>query len=203
MSTLSNTLTSALALALACGVAAAQTPTAASARDGDGSRRPRPPIDTALDANSDEIIDAGEIANALAALKKLDANADGQLTPDEYRPPRPGGRGAGRGGSSGGEAGRQQQGPDGPPPEGGRSPQSDRGTAGGPPTGRRPLPPIVTALDVNSDGEIGANEIADAVKALRKLDSNGDGKLSPDEYRPPRPDGAGAPRGTGGPGGGQ
>jgi hypothetical protein len=43
----------------------------------------------ALDANHDGIIDANEIANAPAALKKLDKNGDGKLTPDELRPQRP------------------------------------------------------------------------------------------------------------------
>jgi hypothetical protein len=52
-------------------------------------RRPRPPLELALDANGDGVIDADEIAKAPAALKKLDKNGDGKLTPDEYRPPRP------------------------------------------------------------------------------------------------------------------
>lgn len=57
-----------------------------------------PPIIAALDANSDGVIDATEIANAAAALKTLDKNGDGKLTADEIRPPRPeGGRGPGRG----------------------------------------------------------------------------------------------------------
>jgi hypothetical protein len=51
--------------------------------------RPKPPIETALDANGDGVIDAAEIANAAVALKKLDKNGDGKLTPDEYRPPHP------------------------------------------------------------------------------------------------------------------
>ena len=41
---------------------------------------------TALDANHDGILDADEIANATAALKTLDKNGDGQLTPDEFAP---------------------------------------------------------------------------------------------------------------------
>ena len=38
----------------------------------------------ALDANHDGVIDANEIANAPAALKTLDKNGDGKLTPDEF-----------------------------------------------------------------------------------------------------------------------
>jgi len=55
-----------------------------------GRHRPPPlPIVMALDANHDGVIDADEIANASAALKSLDKNGDGQLTPDEYLPPLP------------------------------------------------------------------------------------------------------------------
>jgi hypothetical protein len=43
----------------------------------------------ALDANKDGVIDAAEIANASAALGKLDKNGDGRLTTEELRPPRP------------------------------------------------------------------------------------------------------------------
>jgi hypothetical protein len=66
--------------------------------------RPMSPIVAALDANKDGVIDATEIANAVAALKTLDKNGDGKLTQDEIRPPR-GERGPGRG--PGGGGGRQ------------------------------------------------------------------------------------------------
>ena len=61
----------------------------------------------ALDANHDGVIDANEIANASAALKTLDKNGDGKLTPDELRPPRP--------------QGGDRQGP--PPGQDGQAPQ--------------------------------------------------------------------------------
>jgi len=50
---------------------------------------PTPPIVKALDVNGDGIIDSNEIANAPAELSTLDKNHDGQLTRNEYLPPRP------------------------------------------------------------------------------------------------------------------
>ena len=62
---------------------------------------------------------------------------------------------------------------------------------------RRPNLPIVATLDFNGDGIIDSREIAMASESLKRLDKNGDGKLTPDEYLPPRPPGQ---RGQGGPG---
>lgn len=63
------------------------------------------------------------------------------------------------------------------------------------------------ALDTNGDGIIDEQEIANAPESLKKLDKNGDGKLTPDELRPPlpppgerHPDAAGGPDGQGGQG---
>ena len=71
---------------------------------------------------------------------------------------------------------------DGPPGGGGQ------GGPGGPGGHHRPpLLPIVMALDVNHDGVIDSNEIANASAALLTLDKNGDGQLTTDEYLPPLP----------------
>jgi len=71
--------------------------------------------------------------------------------------------------------------------------------SGGPPDGagpggpggggrhRHPPLPIITALDVNHDGVIDSNEIANASAELLTLDINGDGILTTNEYLPPRP----------------
>src|SRR5882757_2603973 len=71
--------------------------------------------------------------------------------------------------------------------------------SGGPGMNRRPPPsPVIECLDANHDGVIDADEIANASAALKKLDKNGDGKLTQDELRPPRPqggDGQGRPPG--------
>jgi Ca2+-binding EF-hand superfamily protein len=101
----------------------------------------------------------------------------------------------------------------GPRDEGGR--RFDRGPGpGGGPGMRGPGPgfvpmrmPLIAALDTDEDGEISAEEIKNAVEALKKLDKNEDGKLSREEFMPmpgpgfgPRGEGGG-PGGPGGPGG--
>lgn len=137
-----------------------------SAQPAPDGRPPRPLVDLALDADGDEVVSAAEIANAPAALRKLDRNGDGRLTLDELRAKRP---------DDGGPAGGAK-GPD----------RSGQAPAAGRP--KRAVPPIVAALDADGDGVISAAEIANAPAALLKLDRNRDGKLTPDEYRPPRPD---------------
>lgn len=61
-----------------------------------------------------------------------------------------------------------------------RRPEGERGRDGG---GAR-MNPFFAALDVNSDGVIDADELANAPAALKKLDRNGDGKITEDEARP-------------------
>jgi hypothetical protein len=70
--------------------------------------------------------------------------------------------------------------------------------------------PVIVALDQDGDGVISADEIAGAVAALKKLDTNNDGKLDGEELRPafggpggPGGRGRGGPGGFGGPGGGR
>src|SRR5450432_968624 len=87
-----------LALGASAFVASAQDNSNPPGSDGsnrphpNGHRPPPPAIIAALDANHDGVIDADEIANASAALKSLDKNGDGQLTPDEFMGPRPQGK---------------------------------------------------------------------------------------------------------------
>ena len=69
-----------------------------------------------------------------------------------------------------------------------------QGTNSSPPQGERPpLPPspLFAALDVNHDGVIDSNEIANAPAALKTLDKNGDGQLTLDEIYPQLPGGQG------------
>jgi hypothetical protein len=160
---------------------------------GGGGFRHHPPIPAivrALDVNHDGIIDSNEIANASAELLTLDKNGDGQLTIDEYMGKRPGpppdapDENANTNSQPGGDQA-------GPPPGGG--PPQDGGFGGHRP--HRPLPPIVRALDVNHDGIIDSNEIANASAELLTLDKNHDGQLTRDEYMGKRP---GPPRDGGG-----
>ena len=89
---------------------------------------------------------------------------------------------------------------DGPAPrEGGPGGDGPRGPGGqGGPGGPRPQPALILALDANHDGVIDADEIANASAALKKLDKNGDGKLTREEYLGPRPGGPGGPGGPDG-----
>jgi EF hand len=81
-------------------------------RGGPGRPGFRPPLMEVLDANHDGIIDADEIANASNALKKLDKNNDGKITPDEYRPPGRGPAGPRGGGFGPGDRPRPPRPPD-------------------------------------------------------------------------------------------
>jgi hypothetical protein len=77
--------------ALGVGCACHRPPPPDGQAGGSGMRgyRPQSLLMMALDANHDGVIDAEEISNAPAALRTLDKNGDGQLTPDELRPPHP------------------------------------------------------------------------------------------------------------------
>ena len=73
----------------------------------------------------------------------------------------------------------------------GAQPQRGPGGPGGPGQGRGrggPPVPVVMVLDENCDGNIDQGEIARAPQNLLKLDHNGDGMLTRDELRPPRPE---------------
>ena len=85
---------------------------------------------------------------------------------------------------------------DSPPPGGEpRPPGRERnpGGAGGAERGMRMRIPLMAALDTNNDNTIDATEIEQASKALKTLDKNSDGKLTPDELRMARPERPGQP----------
>lgn len=180
-------------------------------KDDPEGKRPHPPLIAALDLNKDGTIDADEISKASESLKKLDKNHDGKLTEEEFRPKPPGGPG-GPGGDKGGPGGKGGPAPGGKDGKGDGKGGGGKGAPGGPakggpdggpggPDGKRPMPPLIAALDINKDGIIDADEISKASESLKTLDKNGDGKLTEDELHPPRPGGPGGPGGPGAPGG--
>ena len=121
----------------------------------------------ALDTDRDGMISPSEIANARAALKKLDRNGDGKLTPEECGLELP------------------------------AIIAADPEAATRVRLGFMRFHPVLAALDTDHDGEISAEEMKNAPAALRKLDRNGDGWLTEDEVRPDpalRPDTRTAPR---------
>jgi hypothetical protein len=150
---------------------------------------PPHPILTALDTDGDGELSAAEIAAAPQSLLKLDKNGDGKLSREELRPPRPhDGQGPqhGQGNADGKQHGKSQRkdAGQGQGQSDGNSPPPPPGGAHGQPP---PPPPLLHALDTNKDGELSADEIANAAKSLLTLDKNGDGKLDRMELRPPPP----------------
>lgn len=133
---------------------------------------PVPPLFAVLDANHDGMISDDEIKGASDALAKLDKNSDGQITPEELRMPPP------------------------PQPKDGDKPKDP------PQGGKRPVPPVIAALDEDHDGTVSAKELEGAAESLKALDKDGDGELSPEELHPqgpPPPDGGGGRRPNGPP----
>jgi Ca2+-binding EF-hand superfamily protein len=139
-----------------------------------GHRPPPHPVMTALDSDRDHVISAAEIGNAPNALLTLDKNKDGKLSKEEMRPRPP----ANRGGNGQQQARGQKNNRD-----------TDNTRQGSRRIQRRQHPPLpaLQAMDTDNNQELSAAEIANAPKALLKLDTNGDGRLSHNEVRPKRP----------------
>jgi hypothetical protein len=112
----------------------------------------------ALDANQDFVISPWEIVTAPSALRKLDLDHNGKLSPEEC--------GFSLGASSA----------NGPDAEFVRRVRMEFMRSH----------PVLAALDTDHDGEISAAEIMNSSRSLRKLDANGDGFLTPDEVMPDR-----------------
>jgi Ca2+-binding EF-hand superfamily protein len=109
---------------------------------------------TALDTNSDGVLDEQEIAAAPAALSKLDKNSDGQITSDEVRPAIPPGRGRGE-------------------------QENDAGA-----TVVEDTVKTFMAFDANGDGKLSRAELPERFQGIfDRADENKDGFLTPDEIR--------------------
>lgn len=119
---------------------------------------------TAVDSNGDGVIDAAELANAAAALKKLDKNGDGMIAKDEVATTGGFGMG-GRGGMAPGVATPGSTKPSAPPagPTGGMGKGKGKGKGKG------------------GHGMTPAADPTEAVNTLMQFDKNADGKLAKDE----------------------
>ena len=145
-------------------------------RGGFGGFLPEPPpgivIMAALDADKDGALSASEIANAAAALKKLDKNGDGKVSQDEIRTEL----------------------------EKLRPPRRERGGGGG--FGRRSFLDRIMEHDKNADGKISASELPAVMAGLMdRGDKNKDGFLEKSEIETLSQNLGNRNRGRGGPGG--
>jgi Ca2+-binding EF-hand superfamily protein len=150
---------------MTCAITTAQEPPS--------NKRPPPPVPPLLalfDTDRDGALSTEEIQSAAVALGKLDQNADGKITAEEMRPPRPEGKNS--------AAGDAAQGP--PPPH-------------------MPPPPVIVALDTDKNGSVSAAELQNSATSLKTLDENSDGELSIQELLdigpPPPMDEADGPQG--------
>lgn len=102
-------------------------------------------------------------------LNRADADKDGTVTEEEFRKSFQQREGGPQGGPRDGNPGPGNPGQGGPRFGGGMG---------------FPGSPVIAALDTNKDGELSADEITAASSELRKLDKDGDGKLSRQEILP-------------------
>jgi len=133
----------------------------------------RPGFVSRLDRDGDGRVSRKEFDGPADAFDHHDANRDGYL--DDSERPDPLGMGP-------------------QPGMGSRPKPKPGGPSGSHAEFRPPMHPLVMALDANRDGEISAEEIENAAVALKKLDQNGDGKLTHDELHPEGPPGFDGPR---------
>ncbi|MBT4692629.1 MAG: hypothetical protein HOB73_04730, partial [Planctomycetaceae bacterium] len=149
------------------------------------------------DKNKDGKITKDELPEQMQRMfPRIDTNQDGAIDREELAvmEQRMAQRGQ-PGQRPEGQPGQRPQGQPGQRPEGqpGQRPQGQQGQGRGLP----PLP-VLQALDTNQDGEISGDEIANAVKALKSLDKDGNGKLTMEELMPARGPREGGQPGQGG-----
>ena len=156
---------------------------------------------TAVDSNGDGAIDAAELANATSSLKKLDKNADGQITADEVSP-----FGAsGRGGMAPGTASPGTPKSSAPPasPMGGMGKGKGKGKGGhGMVPTADPTETVNTLMqfDKNTDGKLAKDEVPERMQGIFEHgDADKDGFMSADEIKAA----AAVPPGGAGAGGGR
>jgi Ca2+-binding EF-hand superfamily protein len=120
----------------------------------------------AFDANGDGKLSQSELPERFQGIFiRGDENKDGFLTPDEIRkvaaaqaaPSEPSGRGGPEGGRGGGRGGEMNL---------------------------IRMDPVLAAVDIDGDGVISAEEIRNSADAVRRLDKDGNGKVTRDEAMP-------------------
>ena len=177
--------------------------------DQDGHLR-QLPVFRALDTDDDGLISTEEIEEASESLASFDDNGDGRLSGNELQPPRP--RlvfGAPANLPEGTRITRQRVTEDNPieiadlPPEvqsllssadtnrDGRTSAAEllamTAAQGGELSGDQSFrvgTPLMATLDTDQDGTVSHTEMESAAQSLRKLDSDGDGRITPNELRP-------------------
>ncbi|MBT7919595.1 MAG: hypothetical protein HN617_18850, partial [Planctomycetaceae bacterium] len=149
------------------------------------------------DKNKDGKITKDELPEQMQRMfPRIDTNQDGAIDREELAVMEKRMAQRGQGGQRPeGQPGQRPEGQPGQRPEGqpGQRPQNPQGQGRGLP----PLP-VLQALDANHDGEISGDEIANAVKALKSLDKDGNGKLTMEELMPARGQRPGGQPGQGG-----
>ena len=162
--------------------------------EGQGGPPPRPKFFQLLDRDNNGRISAAELAKAAELMAELDENKDGQLDPRELMGPPPGeaGRDGGRPPMPAGERERPRESdrprpdaarPDAPrkAPEGDARREGDRPAR---PEGDRPKPEGDRPRgegDRPKEGARGAKTPAVDGEFFKRLDKNGDGKISKEE----------------------
>ncbi len=153
---------------------------------GPGGPHPRPKFFQLLDRDNNGRISKDELAKAGELLAELDENKDGQLDPRELMgpPPGEGGREGGRPPMPAGDRERPRESdrarPDAARPDAARKPQEGDARREGDrpkPEGERPR----GEGDRPKEGERGAKAPAADPEFFKKLDKNGDGKISKEE----------------------
>ena len=183
-------------------------------READDRRLRELPAFRALDTDDDGDISGDEIDAAPASLASLDADGDGRLSRDELRPGRGGPRVFIRGPGEPPREGTRMMTlgadeeldlADLPPQLRSLLAPADSdgdGTASGmeilaammaaqggepgdgEPEGPRVPTPLMATLDADQDGTVSETEIESAAQSLRRLDTDGDGRISTDELQP-------------------
>jgi EF hand len=140
---------------------------------------------TAVDSNGDGAIDAAELGNATTSLKKLDKNADGQITADEVSPS----GASGRGGMAPGAATPGTTKPSAPPaaPMGGKGKGKGKGKGGhgmAPATDPTETVNTLMQFDKNADGKLAKDELPERMQGIFEHgDADKDGFMSADEIK--------------------